>query len=91
MELLYPKNHHTWGQTDKVVNFMNKLLSDIPKDIWPEDKEDYYIVKDGNWRLDLMWTNEKRAANLIYLKDDHTAWVIENENSKFVNFDIGGS
>lgn len=91
MQLLYPKDNYTWGETKKVVDFMNILLSDIPKDIWPENKEDHLTIKDGNWRLDLMWTDDKRSANLIYLKDDHTAWVIENKKGKFVDFDIGGS
>ena len=91
MRLLYPEDNYTWGEKNKVVEFMNDLLSEIPKNIWPENKEDYFIVKDGNWRLDFMWTDDKRAVNLIYFNDDHTAWVIENKNGKFVNFDIGGS
>jgi hypothetical protein len=98
-ECLYPENDCSWGTSetnrDKTLKLMNDILVGIPKEVWPitKDEDDYdsFIVKDGNWRLDLFYCEGKRSANLIYLKDDHTAWVIEGENGKFIDFDIGGS
>lgn len=71
---------------------LNKILKPIPKSAWPDEEYDEVnTINDGNWQLRLMFTDGKRSADLSYAKDDHTAWVIEGKNGKFINFDIGGS
>lgn len=92
MACLYPEDDYTWGtkkkNIEKTILLMNKILSKIPKSAWLIER---YSFTDGNWTLDLKLTNNKRAADLRFKHDDHTAWVIESKNGKFVDFDIGGS
>lgn len=100
LKCLYPEDDWAWGSTKKnrknSVELMRSILKDIPLTIWPEKSEKYFdynylTVNDGNWRLDLFRGDEgEYFANLIYAKDDHTAWVVLEKN-KWVDFDIGGS
>jgi hypothetical protein len=94
---LYPDNDYAWGtgkNKKKTLELMNKILSEVPQDSWDgSDEDDSNSVNHGLWRLDFMYTNYTRAANLIYKRNNHTAWVIEKKNGslKFTDFDIGGS
>ena len=91
---LYPGNDYSWGtkkkNRDSTVKLMNKICSKISKTVWPTDDVDVIQIRDGNWILDLFYWDDIRNANLIYSKDDHTAWVRE-KNGRFVDCDIGGS
>lgn len=93
MACLRPKNDYAWGDTKRTLILMNEILKEIPKNVWPESKEKYdsVILKDGNWRLDLITDCDIKSANLIYARDDHTAWVVEKKDGTFEDFDIGGS
>lgn len=82
---------YAWDDEKRTVVLMNNILKDVPKELYPNIEEENYDIQDGNWRLSLRCVDGKRSADLSYSKDDHTAWVIEGRNGKFVNFDIGGS
>jgi len=99
LNCLYPENGYAWGgrqDIKRTVQLLNNILKDIPIEAWPvnrEEMEDSVIIASNNWRIDLMWIEKRRSANLIFKKDDHTAWVIEHSKKKgtYVDFDIGGS
>jgi len=86
---LYSDNGYAWQDRGRTLKMMSALLGEIPPSLWPTG-EDSVILRAGNWRLDLFWGEGRRMANLHYLKDDHTAWVIEGGNG-WADFDIGGS
>ena len=91
---LYAKNGYCWMDRKRTLKLMNNILKDIPPGLWlNEDEDDRIIIKNGNWRLDLKITDGRRAADLSFVHDDHTAWVIEHSKikNKWINFDIGGS
>jgi hypothetical protein len=100
LNCLYPENDYTWGTTRKnlkrTINLLNTLLKDIPVDAWPNlfrltnASLGEYKIASNNWKIILGWKGNRRTADLVFKRDDHTAWVIER-NGKFVNFDIGGS
>lgn len=93
---LYPPSGWEWGcgsrkYKSKTLALMNSILKDVPAEAWPDkDSDDNNMVKIKDWRLSLMWFDEKMAADLAYSKDDHTAWVVKR-GKKFVDLDIGGS
>lgn len=87
---LYSDNGYAWQDRGRTLKMMVALLGEISPSLWPTC-EDPVILQAGNWRLDLMRDEDgSRMANLHYLKDDHTAWVIEGGNG-WADFDIGGS
>ena len=96
---LYPDNDWIWGHTrenlKKTVALMNTLLKDIPVEAWPKDKTEDIFPKckaaHNNWVMELFWNKKQRQANLVYRRDDHTAWVREYKKGVFGNCDIGGS
>ena len=90
--LYSPSGGYAWQDRNRTVELMNDILAEIPSELYPKNEEDCVTLSAGNWRLGLMFIEGKRSANLIYVKDDHTAWVIENdEMGRFIDFDIGGS
>lgn len=93
MVLLYgaDENGYAWDDIEPVVEFMNRLLGDVPKDFWRETADDLITIRDGNWRLSIFTADKGQHADLKYAKDDHTAWVVRGRNGKFKDFDIGGS
>lgn len=98
-------NDYAWGtnrqNSKKTIEFMRKLLAEIPNENWGSKDDaddcgdsyddDYIHIVSGNWRLKLFWNDGERHADLKYKHDDHTAWVRQSRNGKWVNFDIGGS
>ena len=91
---LYPPESYAWGGNRKevknTVTLMNKILSQIPKEAWPENIDDSNQVKCGRWSLSFNYVDNKMAADLRWSGDDHSAWVVKR-GKKFVDFDIGGS
>lgn len=90
---LWPKDGYSWADRERTLKMMNNLLGEIPDSLYPKDSEDdSVILRSGNWRLDLMRMEDGvKGANLSYSKDDHTAWVAQGGDGKWVDFDIGGS
>lgn len=98
---LYPENDYSWGTKPKnlkaTLTLMNDICSQIPNGAWPVDfGPKRIIVSEGSWRILLEWDEIKdgtitRLADLKYRYDDHTAWVYQDKNGKWKDFDIGGS
>jgi len=79
----------------QTLNLMNNILSGIPTDAWPENKECEIRIRSNNWGIRLFYDscNNTRQADLYCSFNDHTAWVQEHSKNKgrFIDFDIGGS
>lgn len=91
-DCLYPKGQYAWGDHARTLDMMKRLLENIPDEAYPEDREEgKMILTAGKWRLDLGWVDGRKSANLIFLGDDHTAWVVQGEDGEWKDFDIGGS
>jgi hypothetical protein len=87
------KSKGGWGWEDKkrTVKLLNKILAEVPKDLFPKSEDETKRLRDGNWGLTLMIVDGKQSADLRFIRDDHTAWVIKTRNGRFGDFDIGGS
>lgn len=99
---LRPENDWTWGTTRKnlkrTLELLNCLLKDVPIEAWPRkidgECDGEYRIAHNNWVLRLFYGDDgRREADLVFKKDDHTAWVKESskEKGKFIDCDIGGS
>ncbi len=97
---LYPENDYAWGTKPKnlkaTLALMNDICEQLPDDAWPNFGEEKNDVSEGDWRIALAFDDVDdgkvcRFADLKYKRDDHTAWVYEDKNGKWKDFDIGGS
>lgn len=84
---------YPWRDKEKVLKFIRELLKDVDINLWPKDTEERITVKNGIWHLHLFKDSESyaRMGHLMCSKDDHTAWVVEDKDGVFIEFEFGGS